>query len=500
MRVDFIGHATLLIRSGQTGQSDQIGQIGQIGSTALITDPWWEGPAYSEQWYPYPFPVPERYDLGAVDAVYLSHGHEDHQHEATLRTLRRDLMVVTPRSFESATPSWLRELGFREVKEVPSGQSCSIERGGGAMRLTVLTHLGDSILCVEADGRVLINVNDALHAARADVIDAYCALLRERFPRVDYLFCGFGGASWFPNCFRVPGKDDVGVAARRERFFLENFARIANRLEPRHAFPFAAHFILPSERNFWISAERLTAPPPSVALRGLCRVPCHDLRPGDWVEGDEVHTARPPRIEDPEAVRRRALERWPPTRRPRVGAERLEMLIQLLSANASRFGGRLPRRAELCAGIRLSDLPGHAILVRRGGGHAEVRPIATPALDGMAPPLVLETRSDLLLEAAGSLWGRDLLTIGYGGIVEARSAGVVQRGLHEQLLDLLTPLPNWRERLASEPARCAAYLARDPGVRIALRRELRRMAGLRAHEQSPVYSIEEWISPLRATG
>ena len=45
MRVDFVGHATLLIRHGDL---------------ALLSDPWWSGPAYRDQWYPYPFPVPER--------------------------------------------------------------------------------------------------------------------------------------------------------------------------------------------------------------------------------------------------------------------------------------------------------------------------------------------------------------------------------------------------------------------------------------------------------
>ena len=33
------------------------------------------------------------------------------------------------------------------------------------------------------------------------------------------------------------------VARDRERFFLRNFALITERLQPRHAFPFAAHFV-----------------------------------------------------------------------------------------------------------------------------------------------------------------------------------------------------------------------------------------------------------------
>jgi hypothetical protein len=44
----------------------------------ILTDPWWSAPAYRGQWYPYPLPVPDQFDLRGLDAIYISHGHEDH--------------------------------------------------------------------------------------------------------------------------------------------------------------------------------------------------------------------------------------------------------------------------------------------------------------------------------------------------------------------------------------------------------------------------------------
>src|SRR5919198_1343012 len=102
--------------------------------------------------------------------------------------------------------------------------------------------MDDSLLAVESDGEVLVNANDALHSSRRELIHEYCRTMRSRLPEIHYLFCGFGGASYFPNCIRVPGKDDVAVAKARETFFLQNFALITELLQPRHAFPFAAHF------------------------------------------------------------------------------------------------------------------------------------------------------------------------------------------------------------------------------------------------------------------
>ena len=83
-------------------------------------------------------------------------------------------------------------------------------------------------------------------------------------------------------------------------FFLRNFALITERLQPRHAFPFAAHFVLPDERNWWISETRLGMGPPAETVRRIApglRSEVHDLQPGDWVEGDIVHASVFPLID-----------------------------------------------------------------------------------------------------------------------------------------------------------------------------------------------------------
>ena len=262
MRVDFVGHATLLVR---------------IGNLSILTDPWWSGPAYRGQWYPYPLPVPEQFDLRDLDVVYISHGHEDHLHRETLSDVLRaapNVMAVIPQRYDTGMRDYLRRIGFRRIREVPGGTHIDLRSGPVSARLRVFTHMDDSMLSIESGGQVLLNANDALHASRRELIDAYCRMLRRRLPRIDYLFCGFGGASYFPNCIHVPGKDDAAVARDREVFFLRNFALVAERLQPRHAFPFAAHFVLPDERNWWISETRLRMEPPADTVSRLAPQLC----------------------------------------------------------------------------------------------------------------------------------------------------------------------------------------------------------------------------------
>ncbi len=478
MRVDFIGHASLLV----TAQ-------GNRGAVRLLTDPWWQGPAYHEQWYPWPFLAPERFDLRLLDAIYVSHGHEDHMHAPTLAHLPKDATVVLPRSYEPGNAGFLRELGYEDVEELANGGRRVLRRGDARLELTVFTALGDSILAVSDGREVLLNVNDALHYARADVIEAYCRMLRARFPRIDYLFCGYGGASYFPNCFRVPGKDDARVAERRERMFLENFALITRRLAPRFAVPFAAHFVLPEERNWWISEVRLRMPRPAEIVAPLCRgVPTEirELAPGDGIEDGRVRAADPAEPPPPDEVRRRVLARYPTPPRPaRIDDARFEAIADRARRNAA---ANLRRISSVEAAISLWDHPGRSLLVRAGDGRATVEVVPDERAAAARPPLHVETRSDLLEATLADEYGRDQICIGYGAIVRVGSREAIRANLHERLFRLIAPFSTWRERLQRHPIMCASFLARDPGARHALVEKVKQLG----RPVSPVYALEEW--------
>jgi hypothetical protein len=472
MRIDFVGHASLLFSAGPI---------------KLLTDPWWEGPAYHGQWFPYPFPVPEKFDLSTLTALYLSHGHEDHMHAPTLARLDKRPLVTMPRWYDSGNADMVRELGFRRVEEIPSGGSFTLRMGGHSLQLTVLTYLGDSILVVDDGHQVVVNANDALHCSRDEVIDEYCRILVSRFPRIDDLFCGFGGASYFPNCFRVPGKDDQAVAERREAMFLQKFARVVQRLRQRRAYPFAAHFVLPDERNWWISEQRLRQPPVAETLARLCQgtvTAVHHLHPGDSVDEGTIHHSEPS-APPPDDVRQKVLERHPPPARPaRLERPQFVSLLTRVEAVARTNLARVGTK-ELHGAIRLWDYPDELMVIRAREGRLS---LAAERAGKDLPPVILETRSDTLEAAIGEPFGRDQICIGYGGLMRVSSREAVRANLHERLLDLIAPLPSWKDRIRRDPLRCALYLARDPGARLALKLRLTPFG----RKPSPVYSLEAW--------
>jgi hypothetical protein len=485
MRVDFIGHATLLIRHG---------------NLSLLTDPWWSGPAYRDQWYPYPIPVPERYDLKQVGGVYISHSHEDHLHAPTLRALLAaapHALAIIPQRYDTHMRDYVKRIGFRHIKEAGSGTPFTLRKGSDAARLTLLTHMDDSLLGVEAGGEVLLNVNDALHSSRRELILEYCRILRHRFPRIDYLFCGFGGASYFPNCVHVPGKDDVAIARAREQWFLQNFALISDSLRPRHAFPFAAHFVLPDERTWWISATRLQLEAPAKTLRRLAPdvpVAFHDLRPGDFIEDGEVHQSDGASTAEPDAVRAAVLAHYgPPRPRAPIGALDFDELVSEIRARVEQRGTSMPVDAVLV----LTDFEPKVIRVQVTPGQVRVESADRRLLATTDPQVVVETRADLVRSTLRTSFGKDLICIGYGAEVHLRSQADLACAPHERVLQLLAPVqPRWRQHLRERPVRTMRFLIGDPSMRLAAAKRLLRVGSTtRQVDSGPApYDIGDWIT------
>src|SRR5262249_25634055 len=205
MRIEYIAHACLLI---------------DTGDVKLTTDPWYNGPAYCGQWNVFPKPLNVE-GVKQAEVVLLSHGHEDHLHVPSLDQLPKNKSVFYPYYWYGGTKSFLfYDLCFCDVTEVVTLKNRPLTE---KTSITYVTNSLDSIIVIESAGRVMVNVNDALHSSTTDVIDHFVKVINKKWPHIDTVFCGFGGASYFPNCFHIPGKDDVEIGRLREQAFIHNF-------------------------------------------------------------------------------------------------------------------------------------------------------------------------------------------------------------------------------------------------------------------------------------
>jgi len=156
LRVETLGHATLLLEDGE-------------GRPLLATDPWLTGSTYWRSWWIENYPGDE--DIARLRAcpwLYLTHEHPDHYHPPSLRLLRRGLAegegpeVLLPDFLEMGMEAHLRELGFR-TRRLPAGRWLPLTPELRVLSLPLWNN--DSILLLDTPEALLIDLNDAKPAA-----------------------------------------------------------------------------------------------------------------------------------------------------------------------------------------------------------------------------------------------------------------------------------------------------------------------------------------------
>jgi len=264
MKITYIGHASILV---------------EAGGITILSDPWWRGPCFGAQWWTYPLPYVSAVEARRIDYVYISHGHHDHLHPGTLSTLGKHTKVLV--SAETELASSIKELGF-EVIEINDCQPVLL--GSSAVSCCIMqTHGGDTLMTLSDGTEVCVNLNDALHSAPDAVKRAFIERLKAIHSKIDYVFCGYGVASHFPNCYIIPGKNREATAARRQQYFNRQWARIIAELQPVYGFPFAADVVFLEDDLFWVNEVTHNAERPTAAFRALypdSPVITKDIAPG----------------------------------------------------------------------------------------------------------------------------------------------------------------------------------------------------------------------------
>lgn len=443
MKITFVGHAVLLV---------------EAGGVKIISDPWWIGPCFGVQWWQWPRPQLQAIDGLMPDFIYVSHGHNDHLHPGTLRRLPKTARVLV--SEESGIAEAIERLGFcvtRLASGIPTRLSPEVTAE------IIDTCNGDTMLVVADGHEVLVNANDALHAAPRLVQDRVIADLGQRHPAIDYLFLGYGTASAFPNCFFVPGKDNAASAARRQAHFNAAWASLVARIAPRFAFPFAAGIVLLDEALMWSNEPVHNAERPTSRFRreyptspiGVC-----DIAPGftivDGRIADEI-LFRPVSVDqlrhDMAAEIGKANEVATPDARQIVD------LARLIEANIAHCRSFLAEcDFDYRVLIRLKRAA-TAIEIAKNRDRISCQIVGEPA-DPDRYDAVFTTRFAYLRRALTTPFGYEVISVGSGGIWQYRDSAAAHRNIHREIAEIIKQVqapprsrfgdqPRWLYRLKS---------------------------------------------------
>ena len=457
MKVEYISHASLLI---------------DTGDVRIVTDPWFAGPAYSQQWYVFPRPVNAQ-AAETADVIAISHGHEDHFHARTLRGLvNKSARVFYPFGWFGGANEFIQTLGFSNVTEAVSWRKYRLTNNTS---LTYVANGHDNIIIVESGEEVLVNVNDALHSEPETTIDFFIDELRTRWPRIDALFCGFGGASYFPNMLHVDGKDDRAVGIVREQLFAHNFCRVVNGLKPRVAVPFAADFALLAPAERWINDVRF----PRSRMKGYFDRNFADGReqridamfPGDVLEGEELKASSPYRsrlvngelthLIDEQYADEIARKQNPKPLTADDARKLEDELYRHITSRAALIETSQLGALKFC--INVSDVDERAaFIIDFENGSPRLHRAAEPETDCA---VVLNSASRILNYAMKYEFGGDAIGIGYGADFRLRDRQVAAANLDQVCYELLTRVPTRKAYLREHPRRVLNYLMRQPPLR-----------------------------------
>ena len=453
MNIEYICHACLVI---------------ETEDLRIATDPWISGAANCGQWHIFPKPVNAE-KLLDVNAILISHGHEDHLHEESLRMLPKAAQVFYPYTFFGGAKEYIESIGYRNVIEAVTLRKYQISE---KTAVTFVINSHDSLMVIESGGKVLVNVNDALHSYPEKVIDFYLGMLKERWPVIDYVFCGFGGSSYFPNTMHLAGKDDVEIGFAREQLFANNFCRIVKGLRPKAAVPFAVDFVLLDEKHDWINKVRFRRSKISeyydryFAGSGY-RPQILPMYSGDRMEDGEIVKLSPyhEQMIDGELghlVEKQYSDEIKSRRRKKfITDAEADILISEVKANVERrmtlYKPWEIDGVNFC--LQITDLERNNYFhVALNDEKAKVWRADAPATECL---LMMSLTSKVLSYSIGSDWGADVISVGYGAEIFISDNKAAEVDMERVCMNLLACYPTVSD-LKKSPIRTLQFLLLNP--------------------------------------
>lgn len=453
MKVEYICHACSLI---------------DTGDFRIVTDPWFAEPAFCEKWYVFPKPVRTNF-IKDTDIILISHGHEDHLNEATLKLFPKKAKVFYPYSFFAGAKEFIESIGFEEVKEAVTFKTYKLSE---KTSVTFIINSHDSIMVVESDGKVLVNANDALHSSATKVVDFYVNAIRERWPKIDILFCGFGGASYFPNTIHFGQKDDYEISLVREQLFAHTFCHIVKGLRPSVAVPFAADFCLLEDNQGWINDVRF----PRARMAEYYQKYFHeddyqpkiiDMYSGDVLEYGRLTTLSPYReqMRDgglghlmAEQYKDEIIEKRRRTAIPESEAEKIvDEIRHNVEKRMTLFNYK--RLKDLKFSLHLTDVEENSFYdIAFNDRKVNVSRAKEPHNDDL---LTLDLSSKVLRYSIGSDWGADVIAVGYGAEVQISDKRAAEVDLERVCMNLLACYPTHWD-VNKTPLRTLKFLLLNP--------------------------------------
>ncbi len=196
-----------------------------------VFDPWNSNSgAFLDSWYPFPDNnnIDFKNTLKDLDFVYISHAHEDHLVENTLKLIDKNTKVLIAKFKDKTTLQKLLSFGFTNIIELTEDKVYEIKKAKIKIIKTEGFIENDSCLILNKGNCTILNLNDS-H------IDFY--ELKKNVNKVDVLLLQSSSAIWWPCNYEYENKikDNYGKIKRNN--LLRRALKYCQILKPKIAIP-----------------------------------------------------------------------------------------------------------------------------------------------------------------------------------------------------------------------------------------------------------------------
>lgn len=395
-QIEFVNHASVLIRSGEIG---------------LLSDPWYRGPAFHKGWNLIVETPDEavREVLGRTTHIWISHEHPDHFSPLFFKThgdliRERGIKILFQKIADQRVASFLRQNGF-DLTELTFRRPYDL---GGDVSVTCLKdEFYDSALSIRAGDAHILNLNDCAVSSEARAKEIF-----RDVGACDVLLTQFSYAAWKGG---RENRDWRETAAAEKLRSMEVQAKV---FQPKTVIPFASFVFFSNERNFYLN-DAVNTPRRLVEHFAEAPFDLAVMKPGDVLPCDDLAAQTSAAVDWWEAkyaeLSGRALLHYDRVEEAAL-EEAFEGYLQRIFANNARWFMTLMRRISPIrvlepVAIRLDDLD----------KSYEVD-ICAGAFKPVSGPVDLQMSSESLAFLFRNTFGFDTLTVN-GCLEEKRPGG-----------------------------------------------------------------------------
>ncbi len=464
MKITYVAHASLLL---------------ETQDATVITDPWFNGPAYYNQWHVFPKPVDTSF-TGKATHVVLTHGHEDHFHPPTLSLINKKAQVYFPYVWKSGAVERLRSIGFSDVKESMSFETITL---GKDFTVTYVANGLDAFTVYQYKNTTILNLNDSLNASHKSFLGLFGDIILKHWPNITYMICGLGGAGYFPNTVHSPLKNDREIGLLREQFSAHKFCEMVNILKPEFVIPFVPGFALLEKDKQWINEIKFSRDNLDAYYREHfdknSKIIFYGMLPGDSVRENTLIKSSSYHFHVKDDNLSHLLYDQYATEIEECNSIKFQLadtvnklaegLNNILPVSTSGIDSALLKKINF--GITFHDVqePVHIHCFYHHG-----RLVAKTITDWPADiNLKISTHTHKLQYAIAEEWGGDVFFIGYGADIDILDQNCLKDNLDIVSLRLLSRFPSASYNMVREPLRAMKYLANNPAyAALAIRQKL----------------------------